>query len=330
MKKIVIITLSIGILLAGCGNQQRTQVKLLDAVTHRIITGEISINGHKLQIRNGTVELEKGKLSINKAGYKTKNIEINNKECIVYLTPIAYLKLYVTNSDGKAITNAVVQIGNKKVITDKNGNCTVSPVLEGKQIIEISKKFLKARQVIVDIKPGENKISVKLLLQNSLARKYLDSLVFPEDKKDFSFSISINGNADKERIEHQFSGKVKNHKVLEVWDKNIHYTFEDNSVFIITENGKKPLKDEEQKEALAYARSIIQKMFNMKNEANSLNISDISNDEILLRKSKTFEGRPITEEMLLQVSNKKIQSIIIHLSSEDIENADINIRINIE
>lgn len=330
MKKIVIIILSIGILLAGCGSEQKAQVKLLDAVTHRIVTGEVSINGHKLQTQNGTVQFKKEKLNIEKSGYKTKYAEIESKESIVYLTPIAYLKLHVVNSLKKPISNALVQVGNEKAITDGNGDCTVSPVLRGKQTVKVTKKFFMSKQVAADIKSGENSIYVELPLQNSVAQKYLNSLVFPEDEKNFSFSISINGNADKEKIEHQISGKVKDYKVVEVWDKDIHYVFDNNSAFIITENGKEPVKDEEQKEALSYARNVIQKMFNIKNEADSLNISDIRNDEILLMKSRTFEKRPIEEEMLLKIKNKKIQSITIHLSSNDIENADITVQINIE
>ena len=330
MKKIVIIVLSIGILLAGCGSKQKAQVKLLDAVTHRIVTGEVSINGHKLQIQNGTVQLKKGKLYIEKSGYKTKYTKIESKESIVYLTPIAYLKLHVINSLKKPISNAVVQVGNKKAITDKNGNCIVSPVLRGKQTVKVTKKFFISKQVVADIKSGKNNIYVELPLQGSGAQKYLNSLVFPEDEKNFSFSININGNADNEKIEHQLSGKVKDYKVVEVWDKDIHYVFENNSTFIVTENGKEPMEDEEQKEALSYARHVIQKLFNIKNEADSLNISDISNDGILLMKSRTFEKRPIEEEMLLKIKNKKVQSITIHLFSNDIENADITIQIKIE
>jgi len=329
MKKIILIILVIGILLAGCGRQEKAQVKLLDSITHKIISGEVRVNGRKLQTQEGIIALKKGKFNISKEGYDTKTIEINNAERIVYLLPTSYLKANITNLNGTGIADVTVQIKNEKAITNQNGTCIISPVAEGEYTIKINKKFFKSKEIPINIQLGENKISTKLSTDDALIQEYLDSLIFPKDQKDFSFSIDISGSLDKQKIQYQFMGKVVNYKLEEVWDKNIHYVFDNGEPFIMNEN-KEKVKDREKVKALMYARSVIQEILNFKEEINNLNVSDISDSKILLKRNKTFEERSINEEVLLQVNSNKIYKIVIQFTSQDLENANISIQINIQ
>jgi len=163
MKKIILMVLITGIIFTGCSNN-KTQVKLLDSITHKEIHGTVIINREKVQIQDGTVStvsLKKGTISISKDGYVTKNIEITQPNHIVYLSPISYLKVNISNYNGTGIENATVQIGDRKEITDKDGNCIISPVEKSDQIIEISKKFFESKKIPIDIIQGENDISIQ-------------------------------------------------------------------------------------------------------------------------------------------------------------------------
>lgn len=328
MKKIILIVLITGIIFTGCSNN-KTQVKLLDSITHKEIQGTVIINGEKLQIQDGTVSLKKGTISISKDGYVTKNTEITQPDCIVYLSPISYLKVNITSYNGTGIENATVQIGDRKEITDKDGNCIISPVAKGNQTIEISKKFFEIKKIPIDITQGKNDISIQLFTNNSAVQEYMDSLVFPYDQKDFSFTISIGGTADQQEIDYQFMGKVVNYEVKEIWDKNIHYIFDNNKPLIINPVEEK-VKDQEKISALIYARDVIQRILNFKDEISNLNVSDISDNKILIKENKTFESKNIEEEILMQVTNGKIYRITISLASNDIENMNINVQIDIE
>ena len=328
MKKIILMVLITGIIFTGCSNN-KTQVKLLDSITHKEIQGTVIINREKLQIQDGTVSLKKGTISISKDGYVTKNIEITQPNHIVYLSPISYLKVNTTSYNGTGIENATVQIGDRKEITDKDGNCIISPVEKGDQIIEISKKFFESKKIPIDIIQGENDISIQFFINNSAVQEYLNSLIFPYDQKNFSFTISIGGTADQQEIDYQFMGKVVNYEVKEIWDKNIHYIFDNNEPLIINPVEEK-VKDREKMKALIYARDVIQRILNFKDEISNLNVSDISDNKILIKENKTFESKNIEEEILMQATNRKIYKITISLASNDIENMNINVQIYIE
>jgi len=157
----------------------------------------------------------------------------------------------------------------------------------------------------------------------------LNSLVFPYDQKNFSFTISIGGTADQQKIDYQFMGKVVNYEVKEIWDKNIHYIFDNNEPLIINPVEEK-VKDQEKMKALIYARDVIQRILNFKDEISNLNVSDISDNKILIKENKTFESKNIEEEILMQATNRKIYKITISLTSNDIENMNINVQIDIE
>jgi hypothetical protein len=329
MKKIILILLIAGtILLTGCSNN-KAQVKLLDSITHKEVHGAVIINGEKLQIQDGTVSLKKGTISISKDGYATKNVEITRSDCIVYLSPLSYLKVNVASHNGTGIENATVQMGDRKEITDKNGNCIISPAAKGNQTIEISKKFFESKKNPIDITQGKNEISTQLLTNNSTVQEYMNSLIFPYDQKNFSFTISIGGTADQQEIDYQFMGKVVNYEVKEIWDKNIHYIFDNNEPFIINSVEEK-VEDQEKIKALIYARDVIQRILDFKNEISNLNVLDISDNEILIKENKTFENKNIEETILMQITNRKIYKIIISIASDDIENMNINVQIDIE
>lgn len=317
-----------GIIITGCSNN-KTQVRLLDSITHKEIQGTVIINREKLQIQDGTVSLKKGTISISKDGYVTKNIEITQSNHIVYLSPISYLKVNVVSYNGTGIENATVQIGDRKEITDKDGICIISPAEKGNQIIEINKKFFESKKIPIDIMQGKNEISIQFLTNNSVVQEYLNSLIFPYDQEDFSFTISIGGTADQQEIDYQFAGKVVNYEVKEIWDKNIHYIFDNNEPLIINPLEEK-VKDQEKISALTYARDVIQRILNFKDEISNLNVSDISDNKILIKENKTFESKNIEEEILMQAANRKIYRITISLASNDIENMNINVQIDIE
>jgi hypothetical protein len=329
MKKIILILLIAGtILLTGCSNNN-AQVKLLDSITHKEVQGTVIINGDKLQIQDGTVSLKKGTISISKDGYATKNVEITQSDCIVYLSPISYLKVNVVGHNGTGIENATAQMGDRKEITDKNGNCIISPSAKGNQTIEISKKFFESKKIPIDITQGKNEISTQLLTNTRTVQEYINSLIFPYDQKNFSFTISIGGTTDQQEINYQFMGKVVNYEVKEIWDKNIHYIFENNEPFIINPAGEK-VEEQEKIKALIYARDVIQRILDFNNEISSLNVLDISDNKILIKENKTFENRNIEEIILMQITNRKIYKIIISIASDDIENMNINVQIDIE
>jgi len=69
--------------------------------------------------------------------------------------------------------------------------------------------------------------------------------------------------------------------------------------------------------ALIYARDVIQRILNFKDEISNLNVSDISDNKILIKENKTFESKNIEEEILMQAINGKIYKM------KDIQNHNI-------
>jgi len=338
VKKLLTVISIIAILITilGC-NRSNFKVSITDSKTDFPIEGEAQINGKTVKINEGIFYLSEGNYTIEKEGYGNLNLGINGNgtnNISTYMEPISYLIILTDNQDTKISIDSAERKG-KIVYFDPsalsaNGQAEsiiISPVNEGQHSIVIEAPFYITKKITEEFHKGGNSINANLVLDREKVQELLKNIEFPEDNKNFNFSITIIGDISKNKFSYDLKGAVKNNSIESISDNNVSYTFKNGEPFINNEQ----VDDLERATILKFARDTIQEFLQFKEKIKSLNLKDANTDSISFTGEREFEGRKFYEAIKLTLYENKASSVTANISSQDLQvdlEATISITIN--
>ena len=326
MKRLLTVISIIAILITilGC-NRSNFKVSITDSKTGFPIEGKIQVNGKSVEINNGILYLNEGDYTIEKEGYGNLNLGINGNRTnniSTYMEPISYLIILTDNQNAKILIDEAERKG--KI---EEESIIISPVNEGQHSIVIEAPFYITRKITEEFHKGENLINANLALDSEKVQELLKNIEFPEDNKNFNFSITINGDISKNKFSYDLKGAVKNNSIENISDNNVSYTFKNGEPFINNEQ----VDDLERATILKFARDTIQEFLQFKEKIKSLNLKDANTDSISFTGEREFEGRKFYEAIKLTLYENKVSSVTVNISSQDLQvdlEATISITIN--
>ena len=326
MKRLLTVISIIAILITilGC-NRSNFKISITDSKTDFPIEGKIQINGKSAEINNGILYLNERDYTIEKEGYENLNLGINGNRTnniSTYMEPISYLIILTDNQNAKILIDEAERKG--KI---EEESIIISPVNEGQHSIVIEAPFYITRKITKEFHKGENLINANLALDSEKVQELLKNIEFPEDNKNFNFSITINGDISKNKFSYDLKGAVKNNSIENISDNNVSYTFKNGEPFINNEQ----VDDLEKATILKFARDTIQEFLQFKEKIKSLNLKDANTDSISFTGEREFEDRKFSETIKLTLYENKASSITVNISSQDLQvdlEATISITIN--
>ncbi len=342
MKKFTLILAIFAVLFSisfsiGCSSTYT--YKVLDAETHKPMNGTALIDGRNVPVENGIIKTSKSKFTIKENGYVEKTIS-GKESGIIKLVPIAFLNISFTNSNGNSIElnpDETKIIVNDKVVPQSNlafssnGNSViVSPAQTGTETLQIKTLFAESDKILLFIKNGKNDVNAAISFNQDQIESYLSKVTFPNSLKNTTIEISITGTVDKNNINHTLRVKLKNGEIVEVQDKNIHYTFVNNLPYITVNGKEKKVTNPEKIAALTFARNTIKNALGLNLSLSTLKTISFSLESATFSGTRTFENRKYTETVQLTMKNKTVTKEVVHIVSTDIENANITVTIKVE
>lgn len=326
MKKLLTVISIIAILITilGC-NRSNFKVNITDSKTGFPIEGKIQVNGKSVKINEGILYLNEGDYTIEKEGYGNLNLGINGNRTnniSTYMEPISYLIILTDNQNAKILIDEAERKG--KI---EEESIIISPVNEGQHSIVIEAPFYITKKITEEFHKGENLINANLALDSEKVQELLKNIEFPEDNKNFNFSITINGDISKNKFSYDLEGAVKNNLIENISDNNVSYTFKNGEPFINNEQ----VDDLERATILKFARDTIQEFLQFKEKIKSLNLKDANTDSISFTGEREFEDRKFSETIKLTLYENKVSSVTVNISSQDLQvdlEATISITIN--
>jgi len=320
----VISIIAILITILGC-NRSNFKVNITDSKTGFPIEGKIQINGKSVKINEGILYLNEGDYTIEKEGYGNLNLGINGNRTnniSTYMEPISYLIILTDNQNAKILIDEAERKG--KI---EEESIIISPVNEGQHSIVIEAPFYITKKITEEFHKGENLINANLALDSEKVQELLKNIEFPEDNKNFNFSITITGDNSKNKFSYDLKGAVKNNLIENISDNNVSYTFKNGEPFINNEQ----VDDLERATILKFARDTIQEFLQFKEKIKSLNLKDANTDSISFTGEREFEDRKFSETIKLTLYENKVSSVTVNISSQDLQvdlEATISITIN--
>jgi len=320
----VISIIAILITILGC-NRSNFKVNITDSKTGFPIEGKIQVNGKSVKINEGILYLNEGDYTIEKEGYGNLNLGINGNRTNnigTYMEPISYLVVQTDTQDTKILIDGAERKG--KI---EEESIIISPVNEGQHSIVIEAPFYITRKITEEFHKGENLINANLALDSEKVQELLKNIEFPEDNKNFNFSITINGDISKNKFSYDLKGAVKNNSIENISDNNVSYTFKNGEPFINNEQ----VDDLEKATILKFARDTIQEFLQFKEKIKSLNLKDANTDSISFTGEREFEDRKFSETIKLTLYENKVSSVTVNISSQDLQvdlEATLSITIN--
>lgn len=326
MKKLLTVISIIAILITilGC-NRSNFKVNITDSKTGFPIEGKIQVNGKSVKINEGILYLNEGDYTIEKEGYGNLNLGINGNRTnniSTYMEPISYLIILTDNQNAKILIDEAERKG--KI---EEESIIISPVNEGQHSIVIEAPFYITKKITEEFHKGENLINANLALDSEKVQELLKNIEFPEDNKNFNFSITITGDISKNKFSYDLEGAVKNNLIENISDNNVSYTFKNGEPFINNEQ----VDDLERATILKFARDTIQEFLQFKEKIKSLNLKDANTDSISFTGEREFEDRKFSETIKLTLYENKVSSVTVNISSQDLQvdlEATISITIN--
>jgi len=326
VKKLLTVISIIAILITilGC-NRSNFKVNITDSKTGFPIEGKIQVNGKSVKINEGILYLNEGDYTIEKEGYGNLNLGINGNgtnNISTYMEPISYLIILTDNQNAKILIDEAERKG--KI---EEESIIISPVNEGQHSIVIEAPFYITKKITEEFHKGENLINANLALDSEKVQELLKNIEFPEDNKNFNFSITINGDISKNKFSYDLKGAVKNNLIENISDNNVSYTFKNGEPFINNEQ----VDDLERATILKFARDTIQEFLQFKEKIKSLNLKDANTDSISFTGEREFEDRKFSETIKLTLYENKVSSVTVNISSQDLQvdlEATISITIN--
>jgi len=326
VKKLLTVISIIAILITilGC-NRSNFKVNITDSKTGFPIEGKIQVNGKSVKINEGILYLNEGDYTIEKEGYGNLNLGINGNRTnniSTYMEPISYLIILTDNQNAKILIDEAERKG--KI---EEESIIISPVNEGQHSIVIEAPFYITKKITEEFHKGENLINANLALDSEKVQELLKNIEFPEDNKNFNFSITINGDISKNKFSYDLKGAVKNNLIENISDNNVSYTFKNSEPFINNEQ----VDDLERATILKFARDTIQEFLQFKEKIKSLNLKDANTDSISFTGEREFEDRKFSETIKLTLYENKVSSVTVNISSQDLQvdlEATISITIN--
>ena len=326
MKKLLTVISIIAILITilGC-NRSNFKVNITDSKTGFPIEGKIQVNGKSVKINEGILYLNEGDYTIEKEGYGNLNLGINGNRTnniSTYMEPISYLIILTDNQNTKILIDEAERKG--KI---EEESIIISPVNEGQHSIVIEAPFYITKKITEEFHKGENLINANLALDSEKVQELLKNIEFPEDNKNFNFSITITGDISKNKFSYDLKGAVKNNLIENISDNNVSYTFKNGEPFINNEQ----VDDLERATILKFARDTIQEFLQFKEKIKSLNLKDANTDSISFTGEREFEDRKFSETIKLTLYENKVSSVTVNISSQDLQvdlEATISITIN--
>jgi hypothetical protein len=320
----VISIIAILITIFGC-NRSNFKVSITDSKTGFPIEGKIQVNGKSVKINEGILYLNEGDYTIEKESYGNLNLGINGNRTnniSTYMEPISYLIILTDNQNAKILIDEAERKG--KI---EEESIIISPVNEGQHSIVIEAPFYITKKITEEFHKGKNLINANLALDSEKVQELLKNIEFPEDNKNFNFSITINGDISKNKFSYDLKGAVKNNSIENISDNNISYTFKNGEPFI----NKEQVDDLERATILKFARDTIQEFLQFKEKIKSLNLKDANTDSISFIGEREFEDRKFSETIKLTLYENKVSSVTVNISSQDLQvdlEATLSITIN--
>ena len=342
MKKITLTIAILAVLLSisfsiGCSGTYT--YKVLDAETHKPVSGTVLINGRKITIESGAIKTTKTEFTIRKDGYIGKTVS-SKENRIIKLVPVAFLNIRLTGKNGSAVKllpeETKIIVNNKVVpqssiaFSQQGSSVIVSPAQTGTTTLQVKTPFAESEKILLSIKNGENDVSAEISFNEKQIENYLNSLVFPNNLKNGLIEISITGTVDAYKINYDLQAKLRNGEVVEVQDKNIHYTFKNNTPYLIANGEEKEVTDPEKAAALIFARNTIKNALGLNLSLTKLKTVSFSSESALFSGTRTFENRNYTETVQLTIRNKTVTKEVVHIVSTDIENANLTVTIELK
>jgi hypothetical protein len=326
VKKLLTVISIIAILITilGC-NRSNFKVSITDSKTGFPIEGKIQVNGKSVKINEGILYLNEGDYTIEKESYGNLNLGINGNRTnniSTYMEPISYLIILTDNQNAKILIDEAERKG--KI---EEESIIISPVNEGQHSIVIEAPFYITKKITEEFHKGENLINANLALDSEKVQELLKNIEFPEDNKNFNFSITITGDISKNKFSYDLEGAVKNNLIENISDNNVSYTFKNSEPFINNEQ----VDDLERATILKFARDTIQEFLQFKEKIKSLNLKDANTDSISFTGEREFEDRKFSETIKLTLYENKVSSVTVNISSQDLQvdlEATISITIN--
>lgn len=326
MKRLLTVISIIAILITifGC-NRSNFKVSITDSKTGFPIEGKIQVNGKSVKINEGILYLNEGDYTIEKESYGNLNLGINGNRAnniSTYMEPISYLIILTDNQNAKILIDEAERKG--KI---EEESIIISPVNEGQHSIVIEAPFYITKKITEEFHKGKNLINANLALDSEKVQELLKNIEFPEDNKNFNFSITINGDISKNKFSYDLKGAVKNNSIENISDNNISYTFKNGEPFINNEQ----VDDLERVTILKFARDTIQEFLQFKEKIKSLNLKDANTDSISFTGEREFEDRKFSETIKLTLYENKVSSVTVNISSQDLQvdlEATLSITIN--
>jgi len=326
VKKLLTVISIIAILITifGC-NRSNFKVNITDSKTGFPIEGKIQVNGKSVKINEGILYLNEGDYTIEKEGYGNLNLGINGNRTnniSTYMEPISYLIILTDNQNAKILIDEAERKG--KI---EEESIIISPVNEGQHSIVIEAPFYITKKITEEFHKGENLINANLALDSEKVQELLKNIEFPEDNKNFNFSITITGDISKNKFSYDLEGAVKNNLIENISDNNVSYTFKNGEPFINNEQ----VDDLERATILKFARDTIQEFLQFKEKIKSLSLKDANTDSISFMGEREFEDRKFSETIKLTLYENKVSSVTVNISSQDLQvdlGATISITIN--
>lgn len=311
------------IFIIGC-NQKTANIKLLDEITKMPINGEALINGTKVAIEDGVLKTKDRSFEIEVSNYLPMNANLSEdtKEITLYLKPSSWISINCNVQEPQIlIDNNIIE----SFVVSKDSSIIISPVSQGNHTLSISKQYFIEKEMNITVIEGENNIEVKLEQDENALSMLLDSLIFPSEKENYNFNISINGTFYEKSIEDTISGEVRNKEVYKMKDSNIEYTFQNGKPYI---DGQE-VKDEEKSFALLFSKNTVENFLSIKEYIKGLTIKDFTNGFLTLYGKRDFEGRSYDEEIIFSISDSTINRIALTISSQEL-NTKLLVTLDIE
>ena len=338
MKKFILIIAAFAILLsAGCSNSYT--YKILDAETHKPISGTVLINNRKVPVESGTIKIAKTEFTIRKDGYIGK--EISNKEGgVIKLVPVAYLEIHFTGKNGNSIKllpeETKIFINGEEIpqtniaFSTQGDSVIISPLQTGTSTLQIKTPFSESGKMLLPIKNGENDVNAVIAFNQEKIEKYLNSLTFPNNLKNGKIAITISGTVDNDSVKYNIQAHLQNGQITEIQDRNIHYIFKDKVPYTVVNGEEKEVTDSEKVAALTFARNTIKKALGMNLSLSKLETISFSSESATFSGKRSFENRNYTETVQLTMKNKAVVKEAIHIVSKDIESANLTVIIEVQ
>ena len=315
MKKIYLFTAIIILTVSFWGCIPKYRVTFMDEITKKPLP-TIYINGK--DYAKEEIFLSKGTYTVSAPLYEEKQVDISG-DGTVALTPAQYC-LISANASVEKILIDEKEYTPASLIRDGKALLCISPVEIGIHTLRCESRFFEPVEKTIEIKKGENIVSLTLVENKKAFSQYLDTLKFPLET-DGTITVKISGIANKNSIEKTVTAKKVN-DTLEIKDDFITYTYK-NGQFEM--DGR--TVDSSTYAILRYSLETIEHFLNLRSVLSNWTLVRVNGNEFTVTSTGTFEDRLLKESVDFKVENQTIVWLTLSIVEDNI---NTNLKIEVE